>query len=368
MKKLLSVVLVLAMCAGLGVTALAKAEDPSYNLPPFDDEEFAYSTADEEAEYGYGDEYFCFAYYHLNKAEGERFQDYKVSYSIQEGAESIKEINIYKYDYVSSSRDVDLGIKFKDAYPTEPIRVKAKVKFLTTKGKNITSQIYDQDHVYEDVCKFDEKEKVILIDFLYGFNKNVQMYAENMINGDGEVEYEDFDNNSTISEQGGTYEYLSPVLDFDQFENNATNLYMTFAGTDVSFEAKLAGQDPVNMYYDTYANKAIGQEYEENDLNFMNFKAKPEFDFSGTLTWYVPDEDKTWYLYEINEDDTLKATNAVYNEEDVCFTLKARTLGSYLLMDGEGKVVEPEKEEDKTNPETGSGFLAAAVALAAWAK
>jgi hypothetical protein len=366
MKKALSILLAAVMCLGLGTAAMA-ADDPYYNVRPFEDEEWAYSSEYEYSYYNYGDEYVCFAYYDLDDAAGEKFGDFKVSVKWKEGKEYVEEIGTYKYDYVSSDdRDVDLGIKFKDAYPEEPVRIRAEVKFMTTKGKNVTDRIYNgyYNDVYDEICEYDEDEKVITVDFLYGFNKDVEMYMNRLIDEDGYIEYEDFDN--YYVDNG--YVYFAPVLDFDKFEDeagvSAKNLFMTFDGTGVAFETKLVKQAPVNMYYDTAAHKPVVDKYEEFDMEFMNFKAKPEFDFTGVLTWYVPDEEQEWYLYEIGEDGSLKETKAVFDEDEGCFTLKARTLGNYVIMTGEAEI---EKEEEKENPETGAAF-SAAVALAALAK
>lgn len=372
MKKALSIFLAAVMCLGLGMAAMA-AESPDYNAPPFEDEEFAYSGEDQYSYYNYGDQYVNFAYYDLDDDAGEKFGDFKVSVKWKEGKEYVEEIGTYKYDYVySDDRDVDLGIKFKDAYPEEPVRIRAEVKFMTTKGKNVTDRIYDAGNVFEDLCEYDEDEKVIIVDFLYGFNKDVEMYWNWLIDEDGYIEYEDFDNYSVVVPQGRAFneedEIFAPVLDFDKFEDlagiSAKNLFMTFDGTSVAFETKLVKQAPVNMYYDTAAHKPVIDKYEEFDMEFMNFKAKPEFDFTGVLTWYVPDEEQKWYLYEIDEDGSLKETKAVFDEDEGCFTLKARTLGNYVIMTGEAEI---EKEKEKENPETGAAF-SAAVALAALAK
>ncbi|MDD2955446.1 MAG: NPXTG-anchored protein [Oscillospiraceae bacterium] len=157
----------------------------------------------------------------------------------------------------------------------------------------------------------------------------------------------------------------------------------TFENMDeVEYAVKMSKQDAVNMYVDSKVTdeiKSIMKKYESADISVLNFKGNPDFDFTGTLTYYVEDEDEDYYFYEI-EDGKVVSTAAKYDDDDACFTLKTRTLGTYIISDTKLSTTSTSDEEtadtdadtdtdtsDDTeldNPETGSvDFVNAAVAL-----
>ena len=162
----------------------------------------------------------------------------------------------------------------------------------------------------------------------------------------------------------------TPVYAFNSSNKNVT---FSFADVDAYFNVRLEDQADVNMHYTTKAVKSIVQANEDADLSFLQFNGNPTFDFNGTLTYNVVDNDKDWYLYEVNSEDKLVKTKAEYNKEDGTLTLKTKTLGSYVISDKELKAVSvsdstsvnttPNKTDK--NPATGSvDFVNVAVALA----
>ncbi|MDD2954824.1 MAG: hypothetical protein PHD67_00760 [Oscillospiraceae bacterium] len=176
---------------------------------------------------------------------------------------------------------------------------------------------------------------------------------------------------SQDAELAETVDNEAPVYEFHSSNKNVT---FSFDGVDASFEVRLEDQDAVNMHYSTKADKAITQANEDADLAFLSFDGAPTFDFRGTLTYYVEDTDKDWYLYEIGSKGALKESGAKYDEEEGAFLLKTSTLGSYVLSDTKlkassaaaGENTDQDDGEDKTenNPNTGSrDFVGTAVAL-----
>lgn len=96
---------------------------------------------------------------------------------------------------------------------------------------------------------------------------------------------------------------------------------------DAYFTVRMFGGDKVMLDFDRTYDKAIADRYIE-DLYFYNFRGElDEFSATGTLTIPVEQE---MFMYQI-VNGALKATDAVYNEENEAMELKTRTLGNYVL-------------------------------------
>lgn len=96
---------------------------------------------------------------------------------------------------------------------------------------------------------------------------------------------------------------------------------------DAYFTVRMFGGDKVMLDFDRTYDKVIADRYIE-DLYFYNFRGElDEFSATGTLTIPVEQE---MFMYQI-VNGALKATDAVYNEEDEAMELKTRTLGNYVL-------------------------------------
>ena len=96
---------------------------------------------------------------------------------------------------------------------------------------------------------------------------------------------------------------------------------------DAYFTVRMFGGDKVMLDFDRTYDKAIADRYIE-DLYFYNFRGDlDEFSATGTLTIPVEQE---MFMYQI-VNGALKATDAVYSEENEAMELKTRTLGNYVL-------------------------------------
>ena len=96
---------------------------------------------------------------------------------------------------------------------------------------------------------------------------------------------------------------------------------------DAYFTVRMFGGDKVMLDFDRTYDKAIADRYIE-DLYFYNFCGElDEFSATGTLTIPVEQE---MFMYQI-VNGALKATDAVYSEENEAMELKTRTLGNYVL-------------------------------------
>ncbi len=111
------------------------------------------------------------------------------------------------------------------------------------------------------------------------------------------------------------------------------------------FTTKASDQGKVNLSYENgiqYSNMWIMMNYMGKefipagaDARYFNFKAKPEFDFTGTATITLPDSDVDWYLYNLdpNTCQWSPVEHAKLTEDGDAFEFKTRQLGCYLLID-----------------------------------
>ena len=96
---------------------------------------------------------------------------------------------------------------------------------------------------------------------------------------------------------------------------------------DAYFTVRMFGGDKVMLDFDRTYDKEIADRYIE-DLYFYNFRGDlDEFSATGTLT--IPVEQEMFMYQVVN--GALKATDAVYSEENEAMELKTRTLGNYVL-------------------------------------
>ena len=97
------------------------------------------------------------------------------------------------------------------------------------------------------------------------------------------------------------------------------------------------------------------------DISFLNFPAKPTFNSNATIYFYSVDEEA--FIYE-NKDGKLVKSAAKWDEDEGCWLLKTRTLGSYVISDK--ALVSAAATETPDNPDTGANdVVGLATALAA---
>ena len=125
---------------------------------------------------------------------------------------------------------------------------------------------------------------------------------------------------------------------------------------DAYFTVRMFGGDKVMLDFDRTYDKAIADRYIE-DLYFYNFRGElDEFSATGTLTIPVEQE---MFMYQI-VNGALKATDAVYSEENEAMELKTRTLGNYVLtptkLDISAEVETETPSTDASNSQPAPGY------------
>ena len=100
---------------------------------------------------------------------------------------------------------------------------------------------------------------------------------------------------------------------------------------DTSVEARVYDGDEFYLGHDYDADKKVLVANADAEISFLNFPAKPTFNSTATVYFYQVDEDG--YIYEITSAGKIKASSAKWSDDDGCWVLKTRTLGSYVFSD-----------------------------------
>ena len=125
---------------------------------------------------------------------------------------------------------------------------------------------------------------------------------------------------------------------------------------DALFTVDVTGQGRLNLAWNTDFNSEIAALDTSVNMDFITFEGEPSFNRTGTLYIYA---DADTYLYEV-VDGELQAADAEYNEDYEAWEFRTRTLGEYVIADGEIDLEAITETEDdtttdggKVNPDTG---------------
>ncbi len=233
--------------------------------------------------------------------------DLKVTNKLTSGKDAVASVTVGRND---NGKDA-LTLKLKETYGTQAVNIAGDIQ-LRNKNSNSVVKTYSFDFVAQ--------------------------WKKATIDADAELEI--------------VLDNEAPVYAFHSSNKNVT---FSFADVDAYFAVRLEDQAPVNMHYTTKAIKSIVQANEDADLYFLQFSGNPTFDFNGTFTYNVIDNDKDWYLYEVNSEGKLVKTKAEYNKEEGTLTLKTKTLSSYVISDKELKTVAASNNNNNSNSNSSSG-------------
>ena len=261
----------------------------------------------------------------------------------------LKDINSTNYSITSikynDGKSMVTGISFNDKKDRVEIKLTkdydlTKVKKLdmtfTLKGKKSGKSDRPDDidiHITQDV---NFGTKYIKID-----NKNETDF----------VEAWDADNNDDM--------YVYEVKD-----DGAAWGTLEFAAKDdeVEVEVRVYDGDRLYLYNDLDANDDVLKAYADTDadLSFLNFVGTPTFNATATVRIYKEEDS---FVYGV-KDGKLTNVNAKWDDDEGCFILKTRTLGSYVFSDKKLSVAAADASTN--NPDTGANdVVGIATALAA---
>lgn len=316
------------------------------------------------------------------------FEDMKLKVTITSGKDYVKSCELTEIDdddfqnFGSGSTDKHwngvyaIAIELEDFYEADTLNIKGTAKI----QKNTGSTIDDYDFNYK--IKNTSSDNIVRVD-----NNEIQSAPDNLWIDKGNhskgvkgLEVDDDEVTITYPDFGGN------VVDF---KKGIEMLYLE--GEEWNYEVKMSDQGKVALKFDNDTHKSIVRSFDEDaDLTFFNFPGNPKFDFTGTMTVTLPDENEEYYLYQIDEDGDLTKINARLNDDEDALEFKTRELTSYVLSDMEydkssndaddenddvvvddnaGAPIEGDAaapSDDKNIPSTGSeDFVGVAVALAA---
>ena len=151
---------------------------------------------------------------------------------------------------------------------------------------------------------------------------------------------------------------------------DASYAQLYFEGTEFWYSVKNSSKTTVNIYFHT-DNKTLSTTYEDADLEMIFFDGAPEFDYTGTL--HAPYSEDS-YVYAII-DGKLVADEFEWDADAECWEYNSSKIEGAVVSDIELDVslynttVEDSDssssaDEDKDNPGTGSvDFVNVAIAL-----
>ena len=169
-----------------------------------------------------------------------------------------------------------------------------------------------------------------------------------------------------VPNNAGTTKAVYKVVKYDNGSVKGTDVYgtmeMTAVDTDVEIEARVYEDDKLFLYNEIDADDDILKKYADTDadITFLSFPAAPTFNATATVRFYK-DEDS--FIYGM-KDGKLVNVNAKWDDDEGCFILKTRTLGSYVFSDKKLSVAATTPGSE--NPDTGANdVVGIAAALAA---
>ena len=154
-------------------------------------------------------------------------------------------------------------------------------------------------------------------------------------NTDNDGYFDDVDSDITIED--GERAVVS-------FSDDAEDLIIEF-GDDAWFEFNARGQGKLNLAYNTKFNREFAYDYDDANIDFINFVAEPTTNRTGTLYIYA-DEDS--YIYEVTSKGAKKINGAYYDDDEGAWVIRTRHLTSYAISDRRLKTID-QMEDDKNS-------------------
>ena len=372
MKKLLALALAAMTVLAMGVTAFADAR-PVTSIPyapedpeDFGDEDLALASDVEESKEDSDqliiriyvkDEYdpSSSANYRWIPADDNDLEDIKMSAKVTDGKSYVKDISLEELETddtiqpATGSEDIGpfpryqyaVVITLKDYYDVSKETIKFEVTLKSDRGSTLDKQSYTH--------KLNNTDGLIKVSELDGKGVGVDL---NSRGDEVSIDYADF----TAKDIGSEY-FAANVIDFEDVE------YLELSADYFSFGVKMSDQGKLPMAYNAKVDKTVARMFDDRaELVFINFPGRPTFDFTGTASVYLPDEDEDWWLYEIDEDGDLTEVRTSLSDDDDALEFKTRTLGCYVLSDYEldedyfdDDVKDDPKDEPADKPTGGSG-------------
>lgn len=121
------------------------------------------------------------------------------------------------------------------------------------------------------------------------------------------------------------------------FADDASDEFEVEFGDDAYFVFNARGQGKLNLAYNTKYNRDFAYDYDDANIDFINFEGEPTTNRTGTLYIYA-DEDS--YIYEVTSKGAKKINGAYYDDDEEAWVIRTRNLTSYAISDKKLKTVD----------------------------
>lgn len=130
------------------------------------------------------------------------------------------------------------------------------------------------------------------------------------------------------------------------FADDASDEFEVEFGDDAYFVFNARGQGKLNLAYNTKYNKDFAYDYDDANIDFINFEGEPTTNRTGTLYIYA-DEDS--YIYEVTSKGAKKINGAYYDDDEEAWVIRTRNLTSYAISDKKLKTVDQMNNGSSSN-------------------
>ena len=135
------------------------------------------------------------------------------------------------------------------------------------------------------------------------------------------------------------------------FADDASDEFTVEFGDDAYFVFNARGQGKLNLAYNTKYDREFAYDYDDANIDFINFEGEPTTNRTGTLYIYA-DEDS--YIYEVTSKGAKKINGAYYDDDEEAWVIRTRNLTSYAISDKKLKTVDQMNNGSSSSSKPGS--------------
>lgn len=136
-----------------------------------------------------------------------------------------------------------------------------------------------------------------------------------------------------------------------KFADDASDEFEVEFGDDARFVFNARGQGKLNLAYNTKYDRDFAYDYDDANIDFINFEGEPTTNRTGTLYIYA-DEDS--YIYEVTSKGAKKINGAYYDDDEEAWVIRTRNLTSYAISDKKLKTVDQMNNGSSSSSKPGS--------------
>lgn len=277
-----------------------------------------------------------------------------------QGATIVKNINSTNYSIsnikYTEGKNLVESIKFNDA--EDRVEIKLKQDYNKTNSSNLKMSFTLKGKKVGKTIKPANLDIEIDTDVGYTLvEKTLLIMKDESVKVGGS-----YDTTSDVFQGDGNDKYVWKVAKDDDATTDYGDLEFTAADKETDVSVRVYKNDKFYLYNNTDADSDILKAYADTDadISFLNFPGEPTFNATAKV-YFFKEEDS--FIYGV-KDGKLVNVNAKWDDDEGCFILKTRTLGTYVFSDK--KLSVSAATTASQNPDTGANdVVGIAAALAA---